>query len=242
MIDYLLVMVVLHGEDIVSSRERLNQLVTEAKLADKEVLRLDGTKVSLSEVKQAWESPSLFGQERLVVIEGLFSRQQSKEKKAIFDYLKSEVSKPVTSNVILWDGKQLTASQLKGFPKQGIEEFKLPVAIFKFLDGFAPGQARQNLLLFEETLKYQPVEMVFGMLIKRLRYLLVAREGGLKCLSEFKELRDWQNKRILSQARRFAQGQLEELVEELLEMDYAIKTGKTNLDLRHQLELLMGGL
>ena len=232
-------MILLHGDDIVASRDKLTQLLTEAKLTDQEVVHLDGFKVNLGEVKQALESTSLFGQQRWVVIEWLFSRQQSYDKKQLVDYLKTRNWKLETGNLLIWEGKQLMVSQLKGFSQDSVREFKLPAPIFQFLDSFAPDQAKRNLLLFEECLKYSPTEMIFGMLIKRLRYLLVAK-SEMKVLVEFKELRDWQRKKILSQATRFSVEQLVQLNNDLLEMDYELKTGKSALNLNQKLELVLG--
>lgn len=233
-------MKILHGEDIVSSRNKLIKMISEAKLADWEIIEFSGKDISLTDIKQAMESQSLFGQQKMVVIDGMFSRQKSKAQKEIIEYL--ILGNFETSKLILWEPKQLTASQLKGFDKKGIEEFKLPVVIFKFIDSISPASGRQNLQLFEEVLATQPEEMVFGMLIKRLRYLIVAKGAGSQGLSGFKELRDWQMKRIISQANRFTTEQLIKLQEDLLSMDYGRKSGRSSLSLRVHLELILGEL
>jgi DNA polymerase III, delta subunit. len=74
----------LHGDNQLESRNELNRLISGAE--SKELIRLDGEKTSLNEIVQALESSSLFGMEKLVIIENLFSRRQSKEKKEIIDW------------------------------------------------------------------------------------------------------------------------------------------------------------
>jgi len=231
-------MIIIHGEDVVSSRNRLQELLTEVKLANKEVVKLEGKKVTLTEIKQALEAQSLFGQERAVVVEQLLGRQQSKDKEAILEYLSKEDLGKL--DLYSWDDKQLTATQLKGFGKAKVQEFKLPQVLWQFLDGLKPGQAKYTLGLFEKVIEHQPVEMVFGLLIKRLRYLVVARIEGQKGLGGFKELQGWQQGKMMAQARQFSEEKLKNLGAEMLEMDYKRKTGKTNLGLTEGLELIIG--
>jgi DNA polymerase III delta subunit len=228
-------MQILHGDDIVSSRNQLQKLLSEAKLAQKEIIQLDGKKCTLTDIKQALESQSLFDQEKLVVIENLFSRQDSKEKKSIINYLFSPIT-PIP--LIIWESRQLAATQLKGSPKTAIQEFKLPTVIFQFLDTFSPGDSNQNLTLLNQVLQTQPPEILFGMFIKRLRYLIVAKHSS-QSLSQFPELRDWQQRKILQQANQFTTDQLLNLNQKFMETDYQIKTGRTNLSLIKHLELVV---
>ena len=226
---------ILHGDDITTSRNKLQELISQSKLANHEIIQLDGKKCTLTDIKQSLESQSLFNQDKLVVIENLFSRPDSNAKKEIIKYLSSPIT---TISLILWDGRPLTLSQLKSFPKTAIQEFKLPTVIFQFLDTVSPRNPAQNLKLLNQVLETQPPEMIFGMLIKRLRYLITANHSP-QTLSQFSELRDWQQRRILTQARQFTPDQLRSLNQRLLETDYQVKTGRTDLDLSKHLELLL---
>ena len=76
----------LHGDNQLESRNQLNSLINDAKNKDKEIIRLDGEKINLNDVIQALEASSLFGLEKLVITENLFSRRQSKQKKDIIDF------------------------------------------------------------------------------------------------------------------------------------------------------------
>lgn len=241
-------MQILHGDDTTNSRNKLVDLITQAKFAQREIIQLDGRKCTLTDIKQALESQSLFGQDKLVTIENLFSRPDSNEKKNIINYF-SKSLKPSTYHLIIWESRQLTPTQLKPFPKNNILEFKLPAVIFQFLDIFSPRNPSQTLKLLNQVLfGYPPLtkggqggvppEMLFGMLIKRLRYLIAASHSP-QTLAKFKELRDWQQRKILTQARQFTTAQLLSLNQKFIETDFCIKTSKTNLDLSTKLQLIL---
>ena len=80
-------MIILHGENIVLSRQKLKEKVTEFKEETKgEVLLFDGS-VNLIDIQQAFQSLSLLGQHQLVVIENLFGGRKTKEKEKIIDFI-----------------------------------------------------------------------------------------------------------------------------------------------------------
>lgn len=231
-------MKILHGEDLVTSRNQLVESLVQAKLAKSEIIQLNGKKCSLTEIKQALESQSLFQQQKLIIIQNFFSRPDSKQKKQITDYLAKtfQESHPSQPQLIIWEGKTITPAQLKKFPSNTIQEFKIPSIIFQFLDQLAPRNSKTNLKLLHQVLNTQPPEMIFGMIIKRLRYLIVSHSQKNSTLQNFKELRAWQIKRIQNQTKKFTLTQLKTLQTQFLNIDYLIKTGQTNLTLTQHIE------
>ena len=77
-------MIVIHGDNLVASRNRLVELIDQAKSQSQEIVQLNGDKITSTELLQALESQSLFGTDRLVVIERLFSRVKSKRKRSAY--------------------------------------------------------------------------------------------------------------------------------------------------------------
>jgi len=60
---------ILYGDDQVASRNALNQNLDKSRQDEKkELIQLDGEKLQLQELKQALESRSLFGLDKLVLI------------------------------------------------------------------------------------------------------------------------------------------------------------------------------
>lgn len=221
-------MIILHGENIILSRKRLEE-ITKNFLG--EVVYLSGKKINLGELKQSIESRSLFGQDRLVIIEDFFSRSSSKEKELIFCYFKENIS----INFVLWEGKKIDGRSLMSFQKAKIYRFDLTSSIFKFLDSLEPGNSRQSLNLLHQSLVKDTPEAVFYMLIRQSRLLLQVKDssgnnpvGG-----------GWQQNKLIQQAKKFTFNQLLFLHRELLKIDWLQKTGRSPFSLICQLDLLV---
>ena len=125
-------MLILHGENVVESRRQLNEEIT---AYQGEIVRLEGEKVSLTELKQALESDSLFGHQRLVIIEKIFLCRPGQEKEAIISYLK----KTSPANLIIWEPKAIDRRHLIPFSQAKIRKFNLTPYIFRFLESLEPG-------------------------------------------------------------------------------------------------------
>ena len=222
--------VILHGDYQLKSRQRLNQLIKQAKDKDQEVIRLNGEKLLPPNLIQALESASFLGSDRLVVIEGLFKRRASRTKETLFKILAQNDQK----NIVVWEAKTLTTAQLKKLPSAQTQLFKLPATVFKFLDSLQPGQPQPSLLLLRQALKIEKPELVFYLLARRVSQLIVAKDYPQGLAGQ-----PWQKKRLLAQARRFSLNQLLKFHQKLLELDYQLKTSRLPLSLAAHLDLLI---
>ena len=226
-----------HGENYSQSRTRLTSLIEEFKSKNtQEVVKLDGKGVGLEKVKQALESQSLFGNERLVVIENLLTGLASKRQKEIIVYLLGETHR---CPLILWEKKEVKKSLLDKFKvKFQIAIFKIPATVFKFLDSLSPNNSRQTIGWLRQTDQKNP-EFTFHMLCQRVRQLILTKDLGKDGLGK---LQGWQKARLLSQANRFALDQLVCLYRQLLEIDYQRKVGQISFSLLSALDLLLADL
>ncbi len=230
-------MVILHGENIVASRKALEQEVaTFKKKGADEIIALDGGKLELTELKQALESTSLLGKNRLVIIENLLSSTKGKRKEEMLDYLKQENrDKPL----ILWESKEIGKLGLKKLTsKAKINLFKIPPLIFKFLDSLSSQNKKETLKLLHQCLRTDSPEIVFYMICRQMRLLIIARDLGEKGLP----LAPWQQAKFLNQAQKFSLDQLLKIHQRLLRIDYEQKTGKAPMPLASQLDLLITDL
>lgn len=226
-------MLILHGDDIVTSRKVLNQEISQAKDKDSEIVRLNGKKLTLNELQQALESKSLFFSERLTVIENLLSSPLGKEKTSIISYLK----KNFFANLILFEEKEI--KKISGFKKATIQLFKLPPTIFQFLDSLTPGNGERSLTLLNICLRQSSAEMVFYMLARQVKFLIMAVDLGRKGLVG---LHPFQQEKIARQAKKFTFSQLLFLHRKLLQIDWEQKTGRASMPLSSQLDLLIASL
>ena len=228
-------LLILHGDQIVASRSALRESVEKARRSGiKDIVRLNGEKVSLGDLKQALESESLFGTVRLVIIENVLTRVRSKTKEELVRYIAVESPK---GEVILWERKELTTAQLRLVNKTAtVRLFKLSKAIFRFLDSIYPKNTGQLLGYYHETLKQDAPELVFYMLSRRVTSLLIAADYNGK---ELHAMQKWQRQRLLAQAGKFTSKDLQMLHESLYRTDVAVKTGKSILPLSSMLDLIL---
>lgn len=227
-------MIILHGANIVASRQALTEQKERARQKGTELVMYSGKNLDLTKLKQALESASLFGGDRLVIIESFFFLPNSKLKESMLSYLKTA---NFQTALVIWEGKQIDGRMLRSFAsKAKIQLFKLSAVIFKFLDSLQPNQPQISLNYLHQTLKTEPPELVFYMLARRTTYLLIAKDLGKKGLSGFAP---WQQGRYLSQAEKFSQDRLRQLHRELLVLDWRQKTGRANFPLASAIDLLI---
>ena len=225
---------IVHGNNLVASRNLLSQQKIAAGKKGWEIITLEGKKVELPELKQSLESGSLFAVNRLVIIENLFSSTISKRKEDLLDYLKLTDLK---AELVIWEGKQIDGRALKSFAnKAKIQNLSLPAVIFKFLDSFWPANNKITLSFWEESLRTEPVELVFYLLARRLHDLIVTKDLGKIGLSGFAP---WQQGKLFYQANKFTLEKLLEFYQRLLEIDWRQKSGQAALPLKSTLELLI---
>lgn len=225
-------MVILHGENTVLSRRKLTNFSQRFK---GEIVRLDGEKMSLTDLKQAVEANSLFDQKRLVIIENLFTRRPSQEKEKLLKYLKEQ--KP--TNLIIWERKTIDGRSLISFRFAQIEKFVIPATIFKFLDSLSPNNKKNALNFFHQNLYQEAPEMVFYMLTRQIRNLLIVKDLGEKGLEK---MAPWQKAKLARQAKQFNLKQLLSFYQQLLKIDWQQKTGQAAMPLIFWLDLLIASL
>lgn len=168
--------IILHGNNQVKSREALPSGV-------RRYLAGDLTPEKLAQITDAND---LFSKENIIVIENLLSDPAFKK----WDYSGKKT-------IYLWEGKKLTLTQIKRFKTAKIQEFSLPQVLWKFLNSL-------NLVDLEQTLKTEPVELVWYLLHR--------------------------------QSSRKGNG---ELLRKMLAIEYQVKSGRSPVPLRTQLELLI---
>lgn len=219
----------LHGDEPEALRKKLSELKADAK--NKEVREVDGKHIDPTSLTQALESSSLFGGDVLIVIEGFISNAKKREKSFAATLTKIvEASK--TADIILYEEKEVDkTTQAKLDPRVSTVLCKTPVVLFTFLDSLRPGNARVSLASFTETVAHEPAEIVFVLIVRRVRQLIQLSDGVTP-----EGLQGWQAGRLTAQARHFTIDKLVAMHESLLNIDIAIKTGTSPFTLSQLLE------
>lgn len=223
--------ILLHGDNQILSRNKLSFYISQAKEKKTEIIIRDGSKLTLEEARNILESSSFFGGDRLSVWENFLSSTKSKDKDKILNYLKQS---SVNVELILWEGKAVKDQKEIKFDK--IEFFKIPSLLFKFLDLFRPETKQRCLTEFEKLLKSDGEEMIFHMLVRQIRLLLMVSDNY------FDDIAFWQKGKMILQAKSFKKGQLLKIYQNLLAIDHDQKTSQTIEPLSARLEVLISSL
>lgn len=216
--------IVLHGDDVIKSRQRLEKFIEVAKNRQWDIRRLDD---SFMGITPGISATSLFGNESLFLIE-----DPNSLTKYDLEWIKDKTTK-ISGNLVIYSDDFLGKRFIGSLPKDiKIEEFKLPKIIFQFLDFFYPENVKGALELLHEVIKYEPIEFVFALLSRHLRNLF-----WVKMSTQAVPFQSWQIARLKSQASRFGDGRVENIINELSKIDIDVKTSKA--DLLSSLDLLI---
>lgn len=226
---------IIHGDDIVKSREKLTR-VRDA-FPEYEVFQLAGDKASTTDIVQIFESQSLFDLRKLLILERFIETKDKKIVATILNHLK----KQLTHEVIFWEPKEIKKELLALFPKQSVIYFyKQEQVLFQFLDSIKPGNAKQLLTTFHQLLQKENPELVFYMLVRQFRLLLAITTNAK--IDEAKRLAPWQRSKLERQAKNFSLESLKAIYGKLFQIEKETKTGVNSLSLPASLDLLLSDI
>lgn len=204
--------IVLHGEETVKSYDRLKRFLDEAKKRDWEVI-----------FDQFPYIPSLFGKSRLTVYRD-YKILTASDIKSIPKY---------DGTLVIFHEETLPLTFLKSLPKNTkIEEFKLPVLVWNFLDGIVPGNSERLVKTLHTIISKEPIEFIFTMMARRIKelYWVFVDPDSIGYPS-------WRISKLKSQASKFSEKLLKEIIADLAQIDIEVKTSKA--DLLSALDLLI---
>ena len=223
-------MIIVHGEDTKKSYSFLSELTYGYKEKGFSVLSYDASELDITSLEQKLIPLDLFGRQNLLVISQIFSGVKSKQKESLKKTLQFYQDKPI----ILYEQKEITSASLKAFSSSQIESFKIPPAIFKFLESLTPG-SESSVSLYSDLLSQglEP-EFVFAMIVRQIRLLLKA-----KVAPQDIKIHPFAKKKLLYQVQKFGLSQLVALHHSLYGIDKQIKLGVSPLPVS---QLLVGFL
>src|SRR5205085_6495279 len=120
-----------------------------------------------------------------------------------------------------------------------IKQFKLPAAIFTFLDALRPNNAKILIQLFHRILEHKDEQFVFFMLVRHMRLLLSLSDSVDDSIEELKKISPWQKSKLQKQVRLFDQSSLLKLYAKLFTIDLASKSGRLACPLRQTIDFLL---
>jgi len=219
-------MIVIHGENLVASWQKLSQLIDQAKSQKTNILQFEAKNLDATTLSQSLRSPGLFDNKQLIIIFNLLTLPQSVLKKALINLLKKQKN----NSIVLYENKNAHPSTIKSLSPQAVHYFKPDAIIFKFLESLSPQHKKESLRLLNQLLdSRQSPELIFAMLIRHLRQLIKAQNPKVANLPA------WLLRKLTTQARLFGNDRLLKLHQQLYRIDKQIKTGVKPPDLITQL-------
>ncbi len=216
--------IILHGEDTAKLYERLKKFIDVARSRSWEVSYIDELKDNFEEILSA---TSLFGSERFFILKDF--KKLSKKSYAWLNKKYTELS----GTLIVYSEGTLNATTLKSFPADSkIEEFKLPVLLWNFLDGLVPGNCTREVSMLHKILEKQPAEFIFTLISRHFRDLYWVKSDASSSGFPF-----WKINKLKSQAAKYTEDELKNLLNILAEVDIKVKTSKA--DLTNELDLFI---
>src|SRR4029079_9436574 len=164
-------------------------------------------------------SEDLFGNEKLVIVDS-FDLLSKKD----LEWMK-EHADTFAGNLVIHHTKLLPRTKIKSIPGlTKVEEFTYPVILWKMIDSFYPGNAKNFLTLMHQVIEKEAPELVFGLLAKQVRDLYWVLVDPYNC-----PIPDWKIAKLQSVAKKFSEEKLEKIIEELAEIDIQSKTSDSEL-------------
>lgn len=207
----------LHGSDVEASYNRLRELVSGYGGWDKVYV------VDLENLNLELYTGDLFSTKKIVIAEDITS----------FKNLKVENIKNIPQNriLVIWEKKELTASQFSKFSKiASVENLKLPSTLFYFLDSISTQDKKPFVIL--KKLQIEKASSLTWHLANRFYMLLLAKLN----LDEKKagkiigrNIAPWQWQKIKHQAASFDFEKLKALLAASLKVETIVRTGKTDM-------------
>ena len=211
-------MLILHGEDQVASREFFNSLKTQAGQSGKNILEYSGLGLKVTDLVTALNTSSLTGAATSIYITELFTRRTGADQQSIIRYLRDHPGCDVT----VWEPKNIS-NQFKEFPASIVRKFDLPKFIFKFLENLSWPSLRL-------ALNTSDPELIFYLLVAHVNKLIMAKDAA-------GDFPSWQAAKLKIQSSKYTFDELITMNDELLSIDFHLKTSQLPYDLNTALEL-----
>jgi DNA polymerase III delta subunit len=221
----------IYGDDIDQARNKLNE-VLEGKTR---ITRINFEKATPDELIQAFESQDLFEEKRTIVIENIKNNALFDK---ILDALLSFKKNPMV-DIVLWADEALDVKFVAKLKDAQSYAFLLPKFLFPFLDTLLPNQGKKSVELLSKVRDGMADELIFFMIVKRIRTLLLLKAGNSTDFDETSRMQSWQLSRMSGQLNAWDEKKLVSFYQKLFDLETGMKTSTLPLSLGQHLDILL---
>ncbi len=209
-------LLILHGDDILSSYKRLKNIVLLAKKKKMSIIKIGESPQNL---KETLTFRNLFGEKSLFIIDHINAVNTS-----FIRWLKKTYKK-LDIDLIIYHQGILDQNFIQNFsiPKK-IEQYKLPKLIWLFLESIYPGNSSFSLKILHQVSKTLSEEYIFSLLAKHLFDLY-----QVKVDSHNSNFPIWKKNKLSRQLSRFDMISFSNFVSSISELDIRYKTSQIDL-------------
>lgn len=201
---------IFHGDDQLGSRKAFGDFLDQNK--DTDILRLDSKNITLDKVNLFLQESSLFNTKKILSISDLFSAN-----KAILNQINKLIDEANDIDIVIWQNKILTPTQLKTFKNAQVKTFRLDNKLFSCLNSIKPKNIAQVIPLYHQVLNLGLYDL----------FLYFLKSNFRKQLTSYSKFNQLAVKRFYLQ---------------LIELDFRNKTGELTIPRELALERLLTNL
>jgi len=188
------VIYIFHGNHTFQSYNEFSQLLSNYRLHEK--FHQNSKNLEIDSLNRFINTPSLFSQTKVVVIENLFSLSKPQ-----LDTVSKLINSHPDFDYLLWQDKKIEANKLKLFPKSTVKLYLLPEVLFSTLDSIKPKNKIDFVKKYQILISSLPFELVLFWFKNHLR-------------------------RQLTTFSKFSPLSLKKTYLKLIELDFKSKSGK----------------
>jgi len=153
---------IFHGDDQFQSRLAFSQLLES--FTNCQLYKTEAKSLDLDSINLLFNSTSLFYDQKVIAIGNFFSLNKSQ----INQILKHHKKNP-SVELLLWQDKKLTQTQIKIFPQAKISYFPINRLLFQALNNLKPNNINRFLDMLSQVLIQEPYDLVLYLFKNSLR-------------------------------------------------------------------------
>lgn len=211
----------IHGDDYLTSYERLQMYIGKARERGFHIVNIENKSDDIAGILR---SKNLFDFKQMVVVNNY--------QLIISDVLNFLKDVDYDLHLVIYHEGTIPVSFIKKLPEVSKNEvFELSKSLWKFVENFYPGNIAPCLTYFHQSIKNNPVEMVFSILSGHLRDIFLILN------SENLPYPAWRLQKLKYISEKFGIRKIKMVIKELSEIDIRVKT--SNVSLKDELDLFI---
>jgi hypothetical protein len=136
---------IFHGDNQLESRRSFSEFLDQIKDAD--IFRLDSKNIDIDRVNLFLQESSLFNTKKVLSVSNLFSTDKS-----IINQINKLINQSQIVDVVIWQDKTLTPTQIKIFKNAQIKNFPLDNKLFSCLNAIKPKNLAKVIPLYHQVI------------------------------------------------------------------------------------------